>query len=362
VIFGVVEMARIPEDVRNGYYFEIFEQIRSNPTIASYEIGQNIGISRNTVHKYLKEMYAQGIIRGPYIEMKAASNYKEYIYLMNFENVRYVFDGLKGFPHVLYHAMTFGNWNTMIITDQPLDFTKLIGFQEMVHHDVKYTTDTPKPEYTTWKESLLGCRSAIKQFEPSIEHKNRRIAPFLPWGSNEWKLFDAFEDNIRKTVTPILREIKVRYETYTKWEKDLEQHCSIHTGFYPEGYQKYMHYHFLFSSSHEELIRSVFSCFPTTSVITELEDQLLVSAWVNHSDNIRAMLRHLHDMEAKGILQRFDHATVLDECSYKVSDIERKNVRNRRCQNEDCSQSASKRENQGRLSQILDQREYEANS
>jgi hypothetical protein len=316
-------MARIPQTIRNEYHYEIFEQIRSNPAVPTYEIGQNIGISRNTVHKYLEEMYAQEIMKGPSIELKAAPDYKEYIYLMNFDGPRYVFDGLKGFPNVLYHAMTFGSWNTMVISDRLLDFSRLIGFQDRIFQGVKYRSCTPRTEFTTWEEGFETSSEMIDQHTSSDGGNDRKLAPPLEWGADEWKLFDAFEGNIRKKVTPILREIKIRYETYQEWQEDLERHCSIHAGFYPEGYSKYMHFHFLFSSSHEELIRSIFSCFPTTSVITELEDQLLVSAWVNHSDNIRAMLCHLHDIEAKGILQRFDHATVLDECSYKVSDIEK---------------------------------------
>jgi DNA-binding Lrp family transcriptional regulator len=326
VILKVVEMARIPKDVRNGYYFEIFEQIHSNPIVPSYEIGQEIGISRNTVHKYLNEMYAQGIIKGPYIEVKPAPDYREYIYLMNFENPRAVFDGLKGFPHVLYHAMTFGNWNTQVVSDRLLDFSRLIGFQDRVFQGTKYDSCTPKTEPITWEESFEMSSQMLDQHTLSDGGNDRKLAPPLEWGVEEWKLFDVFEGNIRKKATPILREIRVRYETYQEWQEDLEKHCSIHTGFYPEGYRKYMHYHFLFSSDHEELIRSIFSCFPTTSIITELEDQLLVSAWVSHPDNIRTMLCHLHDMEAKGIIQRFDHATVLDECFHPRSDTERRDV------------------------------------
>jgi hypothetical protein len=41
-----------------------------------------------------------------------------------------------------------------------------------------------------------------------------------------------------------------------------EKDCTFHTEFYPEGYQKYMHYQFLFTSDHEEVIRSILSCDP----------------------------------------------------------------------------------------------------
>jgi DNA-binding Lrp family transcriptional regulator len=304
--------------VRN--YFKIFEEVYEDPTAHISDIAENTGLARNTVSKYLREMYKKTIITGPSLSMKSAPNYREYIYFLKFEDPLMVYNGLETFPHVLYHAVTSGDWNTMIVTDQPLDFSKLIGFQEMVHHDVKYVTDTPKPKYTTWEESFHERHRSIEQFEPSIEHKNRNLATFLPWGNNEWKLFHAFQKNMRKKVSPVLRKIKVRYGAYTKWQEDLGEHCSFHTGFYPQGYSKYMHYCFLFSSNHEKSLRPIFSSFPTTSVVTELEDHLLVSTYVISSDVIRALLCIIYDMKAKRIITEFSHAVVLFHSIHNLSE------------------------------------------
>jgi DNA-binding Lrp family transcriptional regulator len=304
--------------IRN--YFKIFEEVYKDPTAHVSDIAVNTGLARNTVSKYLRKMYKKTIITGPSISMRPAPNYREYIYFLKFEDPLMVYNGLETFPHVLYHAVTSGDWNTMIVTDQPLDFSKLIGFQEMVHHDAKYTTETPKPEYTTWEESFHECHKTLEQYEPSIEHKNRRIASRLPWGSNEWKLFHSFQNNMRKKVSPVLRKIKVRYGAYTKWQEDLGEYCSTHTGFYPEGYSKYMHYCFLFSSNHEKSLRSIFSSFPTTSVVTELKDHLLVSAYVISSDVIRALLCIIYDMKAKRIITGFSHAVVLFHSIHNLSE------------------------------------------
>jgi hypothetical protein len=292
-------------------YFRIYEQIFDDSTISIFNIARNTRLARNTVSKYLKEMYDKDIMKGPSISLKLALNYKEYIYLMKFDDPSTVFNGLKTFPHVLHHAMTSGDWDTMIITDQPLDFSKLIGFQEMVRYDVIQATDTPKPENTTWKESFRKPNRSIEQFKPSAKDKTRRIVSFLPWGNSEWKLFHAFKGNMRKPVTPELKKIRVRYEVYTKWKEDLKEHCTVHTGFYPEGYQNYMHYCFLFLSDYEESVRSIFSSFPTTSVITKLEDHLLVSTYVVSSNAQRALFCTIYDMKMKGMIRRFSHAIVL---------------------------------------------------
>ncbi len=52
---------------------------------------------------------------------------------MDFSDPFKIFKGLREFPHVLYHAVIFGSWNTVVITDRHLDFSKLIGFQSMLY-------------------------------------------------------------------------------------------------------------------------------------------------------------------------------------------------------------------------------------
>jgi DNA-binding Lrp family transcriptional regulator len=77
-------MGNISRMKRLKKYYKIFEQVYGSPLMSIYDIAQNTGISRNTVSKYVKEMYAQGIIYGPYLRMRPAVTSTEYVYLMNF--------------------------------------------------------------------------------------------------------------------------------------------------------------------------------------------------------------------------------------------------------------------------------------
>jgi hypothetical protein len=294
-------------------YFRIYEQILNNPTANIREITKNTGLCRNTVSKYLEKMHEQNIMKGPFLSMRSFPNYKEYVHFMNFEDPTAVFEGLKTFPHVLYHAMASGNWDTLVVTDRPLDLTKLVGFQTMIYQGVKQTVYTPRTNYTTWEEGFKKSSGIIDECTPAVGYKNRKSAPRLPWKSDEWKLFHAFGNNVRKPVTPTLREIGVRYETYQKWVRNLERYCTIHAEFYPKGYLKYTHYHVLFTSDHEEVIQSVFSWLPVTPVFTEIGNHLLVSVPVTASERIRALMCHLYDMKAKRMVERFDDAMVLRE-------------------------------------------------
>ncbi|KYK30080.1 MAG: hypothetical protein AYK19_18755 [Theionarchaea archaeon DG-70-1] len=306
-------MGKITQDRRLKHYHKIFEQIYESPLIPLHDISINTGLSRNTVSKYLKDMYARDIIQGPYIRMKPALNYREYVYLMNFTDPWIAF--LEGFPHVVYHAMTFGDWNTMVVSNRLLDFSQLVGFESVVHQGVRYCSHTPKTGHISWNESFEKVYEQLTQFTPvREEYKNRRLTA-LNWGEDEWKLYHAF-NFMRKKATPVLRKINVRYETYVKWMKSLETNCTVNTGFYPQGYKTYACYCFLFFTDHEESVKSLFSLFPATSFFIELDKQLLVFTHVKSSKEKRNLFCLVYDMKTKRMIKGFKHTVVLFHSQY----------------------------------------------
>jgi len=241
------------------------------------------------------------------------SDYKEYVYLMNFYDSPHIYEGLKGFSHVLYHEITLGDWNTMFITDRQLDFSQLVGFESIVYQGVKGNVYTPKARFTTWNESLKKIYEQIKKFTPGEPESKKRPVPPLNWGEDQWKLYHAFKVNVRKKVTPLLRNIKVRYETYVEWMKTLKDHCTIHTEFYPQGCNAHLCHCYLLSSDYNQSVISLFSLFYTTPVIMEVGDRLLVLLKVVSSDVTRGMIYTIFDMEAVEMIKEFSSAAVVSE-------------------------------------------------
>lgn len=99
-------MGNISQIKRLKKYYKIFEQTYENSLMSIYNILQNIRISRNTVAKYLREIYTNDILHSPYICVKPSVAYKEDVYLMNFQDPWLTFNRLKGFPHVVYKAFS----------------------------------------------------------------------------------------------------------------------------------------------------------------------------------------------------------------------------------------------------------------
>jgi DNA-binding Lrp family transcriptional regulator len=300
-------------------YYKIYEQIHANPTIPTKNIGPNVRISRNTVTKYIKEMYRDHILVGPYLQVNPSPTYKQYVYLMDFTDPWMAFRGLKGFPHVVYHAITFGDWNTAVITDKLLDVTKLAGFKKTITQGVRYHSYTPKVALTTWDETFQEVHKKLLQFKRRPEDKIREVTPST-WQEHEWTLYHAFKC-MRRPVTPVLQNINVRYEPYLKWKSDLYTHCTVHTGFYPGGYESYLDYCFLFSTDYEESVRSVFSLFPTTPFFMEVDKQFLAFIQVNTPEVQRNLLCLIYHMQKKGMIKHSKQASTLFHYSVNKMNI-----------------------------------------
>ncbi|MBU6998850.1 MAG: hypothetical protein HXS42_14440 [Theionarchaea archaeon] len=238
---------------------------------------------------------------------------------MNFKDPSHVFTCLSGFPHVLYRAMTFGDWNTMVITDRLIDFSQLVGFKTMIFQGVRYHSYTPETPCISWSESFERCSHQIERFTPHNELKNRQLTPALTWNEDEWKMYCAFKNNTRKPATTTLQKIGVRYETYVTWMEDLNLHCAYHTGFYPEGYSTYLTYCFLFSTDYEKTVKDLFSSFPTTPFIMEVGNNIMIFASVVRSEVKRRLFCSIYDMKTQGIVKTFNHASLISQDRFNSS-------------------------------------------
>jgi len=62
-------MGKISRAQRRKEYYKIYEQIYESPVQSISDISQNTGISRNTVAKYLQEMYTSGHIKSQLVKI-----------------------------------------------------------------------------------------------------------------------------------------------------------------------------------------------------------------------------------------------------------------------------------------------------
>ena len=306
-------MVRISPEQKMLKYFRIYEHMHEDPSISVYALSEKTRISRNTVSAYLKEMYVKKIISGPFLSMKKAQNYSEYVYFINFSDPLHVFKGLQKFPHIVYHAITFGDWNTCIISDIPLDFSLLRGFENLLYMDEKIQSQLLMARSVSWKRAFQNMQERIEKVTPHYANKQQTV-PFLRWGSDQWALYHAFKNDMRQPVTPQLKKIGICHELYKRWKKDIADFCTIQMGFYPEGRDGYAVCTLLLYTKYEKEVKSLFSHFPTSSLYMEMKKGIIIGVYVKDPENMRKLWCILFDMKTKGIIKEFRHAQLIDEC------------------------------------------------
>jgi hypothetical protein len=289
----------------------IYEQIYREGQIPIWKIAQNTGLPRSTTTRYIGEMYERKILVGPYLNMRAAPDYREYVYLADFRDPQRKFPGLSHFPSVVECALTFGDWNTFLVTSQPLDVPRMHEFQELVAVEQKHVTITPKTEFTTWDAAFSKAYEVMRTGSPG--NLKRMVAPALDWHEDQWKMYDGFSPNLRKIAAPTLKESGVRYESYRAWKQELETHCTIHTEFYPDSYDQYNHHCFLVKSSCECQVLNVVSCLPATCRIVEMEDHLLIFVSTVSVAVLKRLVILMMNLKTSGLLDDLRCASLLRE-------------------------------------------------
>jgi len=256
-------------------YINIANLIREDPFISLSDMNSHINLSRNTISRCLKKMYTDRILIGPQLSVKPHRTYTPYIYLLQVSNPYGIFQELKTLPHVKNLTISLGEWNISMLTDRMMDFSALEGFQKVVFEGKRYEIYSPPIRYTNWEQSFKEIRQELEGCTPIIEKRNTGILPELPWGEQEWELYRAMRLNVRQDIHPVLREYSIPYEIYHRWKKTVLDHCTVRTGFYPGGLDSYMNLYTLFRTDFAQVIKELFSLFPTTSFITDLDDHTL---------------------------------------------------------------------------------------
>ena len=256
--------------------------------------------SIHRVSRYLQQMYESSILKGPLIFLKPAQNYHEYVYFLTFENPLFVYQCLKGFPHIVSQSLTSGRWNLLLICDRPLDFSVLKGFKQCLLKGVKGTTYLSKVTTLDGDESIKKMQSMIQS--PEEKTSLFEEIPMLPWKPKEWTLYDRLKYNVRIEKKNILKQSKIRYELSYKWISELSQFASIQPAIYPYGTENYLFFDFLFRSEHHKQLTDILGQLPSTSLFFSVGEYLFARLSVLDQLERKLLLPIILQLQKKGFL------------------------------------------------------------
>ena len=230
------------------------------------------------------------------------------------------FESFKGFPNISYHALCSGDWNFLFVTERIFDFSKLVGHSQTHFYGKRESVWDIPPQSCRWDDAFNRLQESLDENIPRSTLPTGREVE-IPWSENEWKLYDTFKDNLRLKITPTLRKVKVRYETYMEWKETLPRYTETITAYYPEGFLSQTQVFFLVETKKIADIPSLFRYWPSTTVFYRAGDKLLVLLALRNREYMSKILNLFDDLLSRGYISSYKYALLLQQWRHKTIDL-----------------------------------------
>jgi hypothetical protein len=287
-------------------YHTIYEQLYEYPLISLHEIVKNTGIPIDTVSQYIHEMYKTSILRGPAIFLKPAMNYYQHVYFLAVSNPLSTYESLTGSRHTVSVNIGCGQWNSLVISEEVVDFPGIEGSEKCIHQGRKGVTFLSKVTSLDWDQSLENIHGKIAP--PTKKSALYEEIPAINWNTEEWTLYDKLKYNIRTETETILRVCEISYDQFQKWLAKLSEVAVIQPAFYPEGLDNYSLCDFLFRSQYQKQLVTILGMLPSTSLYFSAGDHLFVRVFVPNKKDLTSLVLEL---ETKGYFTDVYHSTAV---------------------------------------------------
>ena len=253
----------------------MYESLFQDPRITKWDIGLQLGLSNKTALKRVQEAFDGQYVVGPHICKKAYRNLKEYVYLVECENPEMLYLEYQENMNVIYHAEMVGFCNLFVVTRKEIQIDGDI-LVEGYRSDYCF----PYAPDRSWEESIDIMWRKMENFNPEIYEQLGYIKTHfdqtIEWDSEDEALYRYFKYNLRKKLSPVMKEHLISGGKLYNWFERLPECCSIYTGYYPETMSAYDPCLFMVETDYKDFIVDLFSELPTTSTLFTVSDKVLL--------------------------------------------------------------------------------------
>ncbi len=302
-------MSRLTDAQRSEIHYNIYEQLVEDERIPLTNMAKNLGLARNTVRFHYNYMLENEILLPPSLRLKMFSDFREYVYFLNFEKPVRVFQELEADSRIIYHNVTAGVFNMVVIADSPIDFESHPNFRECILQGPRGDCYFPHISRDTYEEAFYKIKKTIEEegLEPSLlptEFRHREII----WTDLEWKLFYDLKYDMRRTFTEIVKKYGIsKWFFYQSYER-IKQNCIRVVSFYPDGRLNYSDFYFVLKTKYEKSLTDLLMQLPCSSMFVHVGDRMV--AWINilRTFPFSEFFRLLQWMDDTGIVEDMMHA------------------------------------------------------
>jgi len=303
-------VSRLSDSQKEEVRYRIYEQLLQDERISLARMAKNLGLARNTVTSHYHYMIENEILLPPSLRLKMFDDLREYVYHLTFEKPVRVHQELEKNPHVVYHCVTSGAFDMVVITDTPVDFESHPRYKGCLlqgpRSDLVFP---PKISQDTYEEAFCKIETRIKEgpLEPSLlptEFPPRKIV----WTGLEWELFYDLKHNIRRPFTEIVEKHEIsKWLFYRSYER-IKENCIKIVSLFPKKRVNYSDFYFIFKTDYEKALADLFMQLPCGSMYWHVGDRMVT--WINivRTFSFKRFFGLLHWMDDNEIIEDLKYA------------------------------------------------------
>ncbi|MBU7044801.1 MAG: hypothetical protein HXS54_00070 [Theionarchaea archaeon] len=280
-------------------YRGIYEILWENPRVLVRSITSKIG---SDAGKLLKE----------------AQNLREYMYFINCENPELLYLKYREDRNIIYHVKTLGFCNLWITAKEKIsiDGDILVEGQRSDYY-------VSHPADHNWETAIEIIKKKIETFDlRDYEPKGiiqEQFNKTTDWDLRDELLYRYFKYDLRKPLTPLMRDLNISKDKIYDFLGRLPEPCSVFTDYYPESLSAYYPCLFMFETDYAGFVIDLFSELPATSSFFKVSNKLFANIHVpkkldriddsNPSNRLSIPLLAL-DLKEKGIVKKKDYVVL----------------------------------------------------
>lgn len=282
---------------RKKEYRIIYEVLYNDYRINVKNVASLLDSDRHSTSNRLAEAFDLGYVSKPQTRKRSYQNLKEYLYFVRDDNPLDAFELYTRCEDVMYQAVLGGPVTIMIQTREEMNVRGDV-FLAGVRSDY-FVSLAPD---LTWDEAFKKIHRKIEKFDPEMYKFQGKIENHwnesVEWDREDEKLFSAFQYDLRKKLTPIMKENLISGEKIYKWFNRLDETCTVFTQFFPEGVTAYEPCLCMMDTDYEDFIVDLFSQFPTSVMFFKVRNTLFCHLWVKKSHlRVQTPLKSVEELE-----------------------------------------------------------------
>lgn len=273
-----MEETRTSEKQRRRQYRAIYELLFQTPRIYVKTVSSKLGIDPAVASRRMKEAVDLEYIAGPHIRKRSYANMMEYMYFVTCESSVKSFLEYIDDRAITYHAVMSGFASLWVASREQIDIKGAVVEGPRSDYYISFAPDH------SWETALENMQEKVETFDCSEYDPKGTVQTHwnepIEWDSQDEILFREFKYNMRKKLSPIMKEHKISGEKLYEWLNRVPECCTITTSYFPERFSSYDSYLFMFETDYTDFIVDLFSELPTSSLFFTVADKLFLYAQV----------------------------------------------------------------------------------